>query len=244
VAAVVSTARSSYLAVLPVNGGRTRFVNVGTPVRGGGPVWSGDGRSIFLAQYPASGETPRVKVISLPDDPQLALHSETLPARIDWEEINGMLMSPSSPYLYLVVTNERFGSQATIALRPVSAANGGTLPRGESVGVRVGESYARGQAEPAAPAWLSDGSMGLVLRGGPTERFKTLLMRYDLAQRRLTSLAEVEDQLTEAAWSPDGRWLVYCTESGLWGLDVAAARDNRAGPVWLSPVPVQGMDWR
>ena len=67
---------------------------------------------------------------------------------------------------------------------------------------------------------------------------------YNPIQNDVKPLVWLEDPLLNYAWSGDGHWLVYSTESGLWGLDVQSARKGLAAPIWLSPVPVDELDWR
>jgi hypothetical protein len=67
---------------------------------------------------------------------------------------------------------------------------------------------------------------------------------FDLASQSVVPLAQVEDMVNSVAWSPDGRWLVYSAESGLWGLDVIGALQGHTGPGWISPQPVIDLNWK
>lgn len=92
-------------------------------------------------------------------------------------------------------------------------------------------------------AWQAENGLGIILRGGPGTDKKTVIHFYNLDTRTLSEIAALDDVLYGAAWSPDGSWLMLSAESGLWLVDVAAAREGRAGPQWISPEPVFDLDW-
>ena len=246
----ISTGRAHYLAVIPAGGGPARYVTTGAPVAGAGPTWSPDGRSLYLAQLPPRGETvPRLMTVRLPEDPAGALFTQSLPINADWNKINGLAVSPDSAFLAVLTMSSSEYNTAMVFLRQLDlsessgpAGFGGTLR--ERGPLMIGMSYNRGTARPSRLAWLPGGSLGMVLHNDPLWRNKAYLSYYDASRSEVITLAAVEDALGELAWSPDGRWLVYSTESGLWGLDVLAARAQQAAPVWLSPVPVQDLDWK
>jgi hypothetical protein len=92
-------------------------------------------------------------------------------------------------------------------------------------------------------AWQAENGLGIILRGGPGTDKKTIIHFYDLDTRSLSVIAALDDVLYGAAWSPDGNWIILSTESGLWLVDVQAAREDRASPLWISPEPVFDLDW-
>lgn len=244
-AVTLSTGRNAYLAILPVTGNRKpRYVHIGQPAPGAGPVWSPDGRNVFLAQYPSSNPIPRLEVVTLPDDPTAGLGSATVPARMDWNDITGLAVSANSPYLAVLSLTGSENAMARMMVRLVGVANSGTLPPGQYFPIVIGETYTHDPAHPAGMAWLSTDTLGLVLHGHPTDAAKAQIILFDFSTGKETLLATTPDILYDITWSPDRRWAIYSTESGLWGLDVETAQQGRSGPVWLSPVPVQDLDWR
>ena len=92
-------------------------------------------------------------------------------------------------------------------------------------------------------AWQAENGLGMILRGGPGTDKKTVIHFYDIDTRSLSEITALDDVLYGAAWSPDGNWIILSTESGLWLVDVQAARTGRAAPLWISPEPVFDLDW-
>jgi Tol biopolymer transport system component len=256
-AATVQADGAHYLALLPAldGQGEPRYIRIGRPAPGAAPVWSADGRSLYLAQYPSwSRSAPRVLTVRLPEEAGGQIRISTLPATVDWMEILGLAALPDRPYLAAMTITAAEGRDALVGLRLMGIPQA-WYPQGwqgeerppllyERPPLTVGRMAYGGELRTSAMAYLPTGDFGMALHSGPSERYKAELGLFDLDRRRWVSLAPVEDRLLDVTWSPDGRWVIYSTESGLWGLDVRAARQGRAGPVWLSPVPVVGVDWK
>jgi hypothetical protein len=95
-----------------------------------------------------------------------------------------------------------------------------------------------------ALAVLGENGLGFILHGRSEGQYKSQLMRFNVKRGRLETLAEFEDVITSAAWTRDGSWVIFSAESGLWALDADLARRGQAAPVWISPQPVEDLDWR
>lgn len=154
----------------------------------------------------------------------------------------GMSMSPQGDMLGIVtltLSGRRNTSYAVAVLRRLDLEEN---PVRDSV--VLGTDNPRNSIRTGTLTWLTADGLGVILRNPPDERYKAYLQRYDLPRESLETLAPVEDVLYDVAWSPDGKWVTYVTESGRWLLDVDKAREGRAAPVWLSAETVQDIDWR
>ncbi len=239
----------TFLGILPVEGGTPVYALLsGTPAEGARPAWSQDGRTIYLALRSDRDNPSRVATVRIPrpedEDPAPAALIDThLVAKSNWGEIRDLVVRPNAPYLMLMTVEDVRGP-ARLALRQVSAVESGDLPRTEPAPRVLGLVYDERTLRANNLVMLPDGGYGLVLHGDRRSADPAAIIQYHLTDRTMIPLAKVEDPLYEVAWSPDGRWLVYTTESGLWGLDAAAAAAGRAAPVWLSPVAVSDIDWK
>lgn len=243
----------SLLAVLPVldgdgeSGTKARFAPLTHPISTGGPVWllePEDGNyRIFVADMPGGGLNTTILSIYVPENDEEDLVTYSL----EWLErekglMAGMSMSPQGDMLGIVtltLSGRRNTSYAVAVLRRLDLEEN---PVRDSV--VLGTDNPRNSIRTGTLTWLTADGLGIILRNPPDERYKAYLQRYDLPRESLETLAPVEDVLYDVAWSPDGKWVTYVTESGRWLLDVDKAREGRAAPVWLSAETVQDIDWR
>jgi Tol biopolymer transport system component len=241
-AAVASHPEGWQLVIVSAASGRTarqpRYLPVGRPAASARPIWSPDGGRIYLAAAPPQGDTARVWAVALPEDPPASLSaSELLDGFLPGETL-AYALSPDGQNLMLLRKPNGGPVVAQLVRVPVDGSRPVVLPL-DVGGLR--------ELRSARLRWSADHTLDIALSAGPLERDKTLLLRFGLRRSlnegRLLILAEGVDALTSLAWSPDGQWAVYSTESGLWGLDLAAAVQNLAGPTWISPVPVDDLDW-
>ena len=149
-----------------------------------------------------------------------------------------MVISPESWQVFLLSYRTETGSDPLAVLQQIPLT-GGRLRQPIPVG---GELPSR--LDPATSLFrLSGDALGLILPGSLDKRYRAFIRRYDLARRTVETLAEFDDRIYNAAWSPDGRWVVFSAKSGLWALDIEAARRGEAAPTWLSPQPILDPDW-
>lgn len=241
IAATINTGQHAYLVVLPVSANTTvrpRYMDAGLLVPENSPVWAPDGHSVYLLHYASANSGPRLLKVNLPMTPSNPLSSTTLLTSASGDIVTGLVAAPDSVQM-LEVEQPGASSPLFAQLRqwvPASATEAPPRP----LDITVEQQSPRS----GALAWLGDSRLGIILSGGPLEKYKEVLYLYELAPQKLTVIGTVDDRLSEAAWSPDGRYMIYSTESGLWGLDIQAALAGQVGPVWLSPQPVQGLDWK
>lgn len=255
VAALLNNAQHRYLAVLPSSAPSqensaplARLTGLGVPLQGLGPIWSPDGRSLYLVQRPSDGGMPQLLRVSVPDDPLAPLVAAPVRSQEDWTRVLALAIDPSgSEFIALEHANEvnSAGAADQVTLRRIGLTDsGGGNLQGSPLTLSDTPGQAKITSGQVALLFNSRSTVGLLLQGSPSSAPQAAFFRYDLSYGLQRGLARVEDTVYDLAWSPDGRWVVYSTESGLWGLDMASALQGRAAPVWLSPVPVEGLDWR
>lgn len=243
----------SLLATMPVvdgdgeSGAQARFAPLSHPISTGGPVWSREPENgnyrIFIADMPGGSLNTTILSIRVPENFEEDLVSHSL----EWLEreeglMAGMSMSPQGDMIGIVtltLSGRRDTSYAVAFFRRLDMEQN---PVRQSI--VLGTDNPRNSIRSGTLTWLTGDGLGIILRNPPDERYKAFLQRFDLPRQSLDTLTSVEDVLYDVAWSPDGKWVTYITESGRWLLDVDKARENRAAPVWLSDEPVQDIDWR
>lgn len=235
-ALVTSPAGDHWLAVLPVGGDAPpRYIELdGRPPIGApglGPLWSADGRGVYLLERGIDGR-PLLVTVTLPARGEEPLARTVSP----WQPAAWLAAAPRGLFLAAAALENPRRPQAEVVLH--QAARAASAPR------EVARLAAGGAWQVSHLAALPGGGYGLALHRGPSAREKAEILYYDPGSRQARVVAAVEDRLSDLVWSPDGRWLLYTAESGLWGLDVQGALAGRAAPVWLSPVPVDDLDWR
>lgn len=266
-AALVSDGRKTFLAVLPTRlpdpawdepAPQPRYIPVTAPDMSLTPVWSPDGETIFLLHSDTNGAPAGITVIGVPEDPQ-PLTSNTRPYTWQAQTVPGLAILPDGrAMLHLEV----YGLPGSAHLhRIILFPTGGIDETGPAVYLEPtlaavqNQASKQGQAgqpdqDPGARVlsgnltWLSGSLFGVILRSGPQEAIKTRFYLYDMTGDKVQAVAAFEDPVSTAAWSPDGRWLMFSAESGLWGVDIAKAAQGQAGPGWISPQPVQDLDWK
>lgn len=237
-AAPLSTLKGDYLAIYPqpelrVNGMRGHLLSLQTPVQG--MAWTADSRRLVVVQ----GENPITWLldISLPELPGAGLTVEEIAPPYTLGKINGLAVTPGGEQVFLLSTETR-GAVASLALLRQFTIDGWV----EGVNLPVGPTV-RPVAASDSLAWRGDNRLGFILHGQLADQHKSTLLGFNTTRGGLDVLAEFEDVITNAAWSPDGNWVIFSAESGLWGLDTRLAAAGKAAPVWISPQPVNNLDW-
>ena len=269
VAAVVETDHVIHLVVMPVN---VPHQNQDAPLQPGvhywktgsplsfvpiqGPVWSPDGRSLYLVVRREAGEEPSLVRVSLPEDPDTPLQDERLFTGPDWASVAGLSIEPDGRSAVVL----RIPGKPRADTKSFLTSFQGSSPKAQlsrlDLTKQGEENWISGPMpvplDEKMPGRLQSGEMthlpgsiyGIALFGDLQTQNKAVFLYYNPIQNDVKPLVWLEDPLLNYAWSGDGHWLVYSTESGLWGLDVQAARKGLAAPIWLSPVPVDELDWR
>ncbi len=242
VAAPVNAVDGSFVAVLPLPaqraaGAREHYLRLDGSLHG--LAWMGDGRGLVLIQNESQRTLAEVLVARLPAlaGGDLAVERHNLPGALG--AVAGLAVDYAGDQIYLFDTQTTGSATALAFLRWFSLESGGegmSLALGQNSRLRIDNEYGL--------AWLGENSLGIILHGQSEAQNKSHLLRFNTARGSLESLAEFEDVITSAAWTRDGSWVIFSAESGLWALDASLARRGLASPVWISPQPVDDLDWR
>jgi Tol biopolymer transport system component len=252
-AAWMEAAGQVFLAVVPVEGEGPGAPANYYPFAPTGwrapPVWSADGRRILL--FSTLKDTSQgvgwdragtlVTVDADTGRPADLLVSETwesapLAAQSpdgDWLAFLGLELGPTfQAKLNLTITPTGHQPDARQYLAPRLTLEP-FEPQQEKMGFL-------GMAWTSAPD--SAGSLGLVYtllgRSQPS-----IIYRIPAPERGAVVLLPSYEEITAAAWSPDGRWLLYSTPSGLWLLDLPGASAGIRAPLWVSDVVATELEW-
>lgn len=218
------------------------YAPVGRPILNAPVLWAPDGRELYLAAAPLDGGPASMLAVRLPGSPAgelrvRALGQDALPG-----SILTYALSPDGRRLAVLVRPEA-GSGKVQVWRMLASDAG--PPR---LLAELDEYLSLPEIHRALARWSTENILQVALTTGPLERYKTLLVQIDLDLYYNTArprvIAELEDTLRSLDWSPDGAWSVVSTEGGLWGIDLRLSAQGRAGPAWLSPVPVEDLDWQ
>jgi Tol biopolymer transport system component len=255
----VNAGINAFLAILPADGnGSARYVELGPHSNSAGPRWLPGSRTILVTQYNESENTNLLLAVDLPDTPEGELKTRTLRTLSNKTSITGLVVSPNALQLGIIGLYDSGEGVMRAVLRrlAVQAAGDDTPlilglddpsgPAGSSPGVSEPEktTLAYLRRSNTSLAWLADGGMGILLRGGPSNPEKTVVQYVDPEGYALVDAAVLEDTLYSAAWSPDGRYVLLSTESGVWLVDVMNGRQGKTAPLWISPEPLFEMDWK
>jgi len=231
-----------FLVILAASGNGSALV---TPLNPTGfrtpPVWTADGKAVvvFLKTDDRQGaQIARVDPVSGAVDRLLAGDG--------WEGAGAAAGGSNGDWVAYTVLRLWNNFEVHAGLRITSAVDGR-----EYAGISLAPySLFTGVEGYGGMAWLPGATgqepprLGLVFRGTPDGRVPSKLMVYDPALGHLSTLAVINEVVLGTAWSPDGRWLLYSTPSGLWSLNVAGALSASATPAWLSEARAVELDWR
>lgn len=242
-ASYVRTDKQAYLAVFSTapEGQPARFVGLDAYDLSIPPRWTSGSSRVAVVRSAREDEPARIVTI-YPETGRVV----DLAVSDGWNRVADMAYSPDGRRLaYLAQTLDRNGMVHT-ELRVASAAGqdgliSSILPAYPFSTLMSGYTHL---------AWLAgerpgqSERLGIALRNKGKEGLQSALMVFDLTEQRLRMLAVLGEDLQTAAWSPDGKWVIYSAPSGVWVLNVPAALAGQGAPIWLGIEAVDEINWR
>jgi len=246
-AAELFTTNGKYLAILPGDPEPGVAESVYLSLQGDiytAPLWMDNGKKIYMAA--SGGYSMGLLIIDLGQDGQQTSEARIEALRIEWPEanwgrINDMIHLPETNQLAFLATQQLPGEkEATLGVFVSDM-------RGEGIRLlnRITVLNQQYQALNAEMAWLPDMQKILVrVSGSPDQKYKGFFILVDAATGDSQQLWQTEDYVFHQVLSPDTKWLLYNTETGLWALNIAETLAATSRPVPVLDEWVSSFDWR
>jgi Tol biopolymer transport system component len=234
-AAAVSIDQVNSLVVVSPGGTLERYIHLDFPTSPHAPlVWFSNNRTLLFAQPDNAGSGARIFQ---------AWWNESFPSTLllsldGWDDVQGMSISPDGKQLALVLVHHKTAVRpADASLRVVNLADFSVAYQKEIYGYDPSALRGVGRI-----FWMQDKQVVFASPDGPLEHYKAMILRYDPGSDTLQTLAFVEDTLYD--WALNGPWLVYSSESGLWGLPVIGRYDLPAAARRIAPDAPDEIAWK
>lgn len=196
------------------------------------PSWSADGRRIYLANPRHTLQPAEIAAYEWLG-PDGGLTTVDWKIELDgWEDVQAM--SPSTDSMAVMVVRYQ---PVQAELRVYSLEDQRLVYRKQ-----IGEYDPRGPYGHGRIAWMQGDQVVFAQYGAPLDRYKAQIWRYDPSDDTVQRLAATEDVLYD--WAIRGGWMVFSTESGVWGNTITGRLDDPTAPVRLADFTVTSLDWR
>ena len=230
----------SLLKIFAVDEGRDWIHRIPPVSNRAEPTWSPESTYVLFATAMTSNLSPRVLAVPVSQDSGGTLtvfDTGRQPETGGFTDIIGLTYSADSQ-LAMIHTGDRVtGASMLVELLPMRWP-----PRYSDL---PSSKFVNWFSAPVLLEYLPDDSLILAIRHEVDALHKTMLWIYEPEHSQRRPLVGLEDMLYDAAVSPDGRWLVYSSDAGLYALDLAAARrDGQAAPALLSTENIYDVQWR
>ena len=230
----------SLLKIFAVDEGRDWIHRIPPVSSNAQPAWSPESTYVLYATALTSNLSPRVLAVPVSEDSGGTLtvfDTARQPETQSFTDIIGLIYSDNSQ-LAMIHTGDRYtGASMLVELLPMRWP-----PRYSDL---PSSKFGNYFAAPVLLQYLPDDSLIFSIRHEVDALHKTTLWIYEPEHSQRRPLLGLEDMLYDAAISPDGRWMVYSSDAGLYALDLAAARrDGQATPALLSTENVYDVQWR
>lgn len=236
-ATVTQEGRTSAVLVYDNRGRLLRFAPVSRQTLFADLVWSPDTDTIYVPQPAARVSAPRIARVPW----RQPVAASSLLSLEGWSDIHALAISPDGAYMAFIYL--RYGSDeeqktaVDAGLRIVRLSDMFIMVDKKLYNYDPYKVIGRGRI-----VWLPGRQVVFAVPQGPGGPNRALLLRYDPAEDTVQTLAMIEDTLYD--WALNGSWLVYSTESGVWGAPVDGILDPLTAPYRLSETPVLSLHWR
>lgn len=233
-ATVSTNGQGAGVQVMDISGRLLRYVPSGLPSRTAGLVWAPDGESLLLAE-PAMRGSPAT-IVRVPW--RLPVASNTIVSLEGWDDIQGLALSPDGQQLAVILVRFAAEDHAAEAILRVYRLPGMTrIYQHALLGYDPRMIHGEGHI-----SWLPEDDLVVLIPGSPLGQYKGILTRFipteDIIQDIVLSGDEIYD------WTLNGAWLVYASESGLWGMPLNGRFDARVSSLLLTKEMFQRLSWR
>lgn len=234
-AAVLHTHSRDFLAIIPANGSEVSYIPIPRASSNASLAWSADGKRLALATHP-DREAVRIQLLDLASLESGAPRF-TLLARADgWDDIYAMAFDEN--VLVYITTRYTVNEGAVFNLHWVMPD--GSEPREGIPLPGTSQEALTGGHLSILPA----GQLAVLLNNRLESKVKSFIFRIDSESGRVESLVNLEEVVFDMDWSPDGRWVVYAAESGLYALDFAAGAAGSVSPGLIYDGRAYEVDWQ
>lgn len=247
-AAWVEAGGRTFLALIPAEGVQpgspARYLPVESPETHQRPIWSPDGRRLLFIQ-----DRPGMLPAELAALDARSGRVTRLAAAPGWSGDSQAALSPDGSRLAYITQLYSPTGQIQAHLRLIHIRTGQSEPPLrlpiydplETAADTNGRVYS--SQEFGSLAWVGNNRLGLAYFGSRDGNVPAALLLYDLETRAPATLETLNEDLLSADWSPDGRWVLYSTPSGLWSLSVRGALSRSSAPVWLAGEVAYEINW-
>ena len=231
-AVVVRAFGTGYLAVFSNGESEPDYLTIDMSSVKTLPSWSADGRRIYLANPRHTLQPAEIAAYEWLG-PDGGLTTVDWKIELDgWEDVQAM--SPSTDSMAVIVVRYQ---PVQAELRVYSLEDQRLVYRKQ-----IGEYDPRGPYGHGRIAWMQGDQVVFAQYGAPLDRYKAQIWRYDPSDDTVQRLAATEDVLYD--WAIRGGWMVFSTESGVWGDTITGRLDDPTAPVRLADFTVTSLDWR
>ena len=238
-AAIYRTGSGDYLALISTDGSEPQYIRIDPASLTSEIAWSADGKTLAFVSGTESGS--RASIFSLDVESVASGTAQlkrlvTAPGR---SAVTGLVFD-GNELAYLTSQYAAYDGNINhlhwIDLEGNAPREPLILPSGGLNGLLGRSRLTR----------LQDGQLLAMVHHRPEDYFKTSLVIIDPASESMFILARLPDYTLDTAVSPDGRWLAYTTESGLYVLDHSTGPNSAEefSPVQVFEGRVNMVDWR
>jgi Tol biopolymer transport system component len=224
-AAVLHTTNGDFLALVPMDGSEANYIHTSPTSANAGLAWSADSKTLALATNPESGPIT-ILVLDAGSVASGTAHFTSLVRANGWDDIYGMVFNGD----VLVYITQRYATAEGSVFNLNWIAMDGSEPRegialpGSQLAATVGRDHI---------SVLPQGRLAVVINNRLENKVKSTILQVDEASGQVENQYNLEEIVYDAAWSADGRWVIYAAENGLYALDFPAAMQGSVSPVLI-----------